>query len=170
MIFFYEKVTRIEGVFSGTLSYIFNEFSTGSSDGPAFSTVVRTARDKGYTVCLSSLRSPSPPPLPLCPSDVIPPYFFTSPPTFGGAWLLGTTSSRRSQRRRRRTQADHPRTSPLGARQAAAASGDLTARRLRFCAHAIPYPRHALSLLRAHGRCVPRRAPDARRTFQYLAR
>ncbi|KAH9048436.1 homoserine dehydrogenase-domain-containing protein [Lactarius hengduanensis] len=44
-----DKVTRIEGVFSGTLSYIFNEFSTGSADGPAFSTVVRTARDKGYT-------------------------------------------------------------------------------------------------------------------------
>lgn len=44
-----DKVTRIEGVFSGTLSYIFNEFSTGSANGPAFSTVVRTARDKGYT-------------------------------------------------------------------------------------------------------------------------
>jgi homoserine dehydrogenase len=47
-------VTRIEGVFSGTLSYIFNEFSTGSADGPAFSTVVRTARDKGYTVRLAT--------------------------------------------------------------------------------------------------------------------
>ncbi|KAH9060587.1 homoserine dehydrogenase-domain-containing protein [Lactarius vividus] len=44
-----DKVTRIEGVFSGTLSYIFNEFSTGSADGPAFSTVVRTAHNKGYT-------------------------------------------------------------------------------------------------------------------------
>ncbi|KAI0296477.1 homoserine dehydrogenase-domain-containing protein [Russula brevipes] len=44
-----DKVTRIEGVFSGTLSYIFNEFSTGSADGPSFSTVVRTARDNGYT-------------------------------------------------------------------------------------------------------------------------
>jgi len=44
-----DKVTRIEGVLSGTLSYIFNEFSTGSADGPSFSTVVRTARDKGYT-------------------------------------------------------------------------------------------------------------------------
>ena len=47
---FFQKVTRIEGVFSGTLSYIFNEFSTGAADGPSFSTVVRTARDKGYTV------------------------------------------------------------------------------------------------------------------------
>jgi homoserine dehydrogenase len=45
-----KKVTRIEGVFSGTLSYIFNEFSTGHADGPSFSTVVRIARDKGYTV------------------------------------------------------------------------------------------------------------------------
>jgi len=45
-----QKVTRIEGVFSGTLSYIFNEFSTGSAEGPSFSTVVRTARDKGFTV------------------------------------------------------------------------------------------------------------------------
>ncbi|KAI0301609.1 hypothetical protein B0F90DRAFT_1718664 [Multifurca ochricompacta] len=42
-----DKVIKIEGVFSGTLSYIFNEFSTGSVDGPAFSTVVRSARDKG---------------------------------------------------------------------------------------------------------------------------
>src|SRR6266702_1111851 len=77
-----EKVTRIEGVFSGTLSYIFNEFSTGSADGPAFSTVVRTARDKGYTVCLSSSftshlrdrtndqRTNDRPLFPLCPSDV----------------------------------------------------------------------------------------------------
>jgi hypothetical protein len=53
LIDFSKKVTKIEGVFSGTLSYIFNEFSTGSADGPAFSTVVRTARDNGYTVCLS---------------------------------------------------------------------------------------------------------------------
>ena len=51
-MFYVTKVTRIEGVFSGTLSYIFNEFSTGSPDGPSFSTVVRIARDKGYTVRL----------------------------------------------------------------------------------------------------------------------
>jgi hypothetical protein len=50
-----KQITRIEGVFSGTLSYIFNEFSTGSADGPSFSTVVRTARDKGYTVRSSSI-------------------------------------------------------------------------------------------------------------------
>ncbi|RDB27971.1 Homoserine dehydrogenase [Hypsizygus marmoreus] len=44
-----DKVVKIEGVFSGTMSYIFNEFSTGKSDGPAFSSVVSVAREKGYT-------------------------------------------------------------------------------------------------------------------------
>ncbi|CAK5274706.1 unnamed protein product [Mycena citricolor] len=44
-----DKVTKIEGVFSGTMSYIFNEFSTGKPDGPTFSSVVKVAREKGYT-------------------------------------------------------------------------------------------------------------------------
>ncbi|KAF9078803.1 homoserine dehydrogenase-domain-containing protein [Rhodocollybia butyracea] len=44
-----DKVKKIEGVFSGTMSYIFNEFSTGSSEGPSFSSVVSVAREKGYT-------------------------------------------------------------------------------------------------------------------------
>ncbi|KAJ7214739.1 homoserine dehydrogenase-domain-containing protein [Mycena haematopus] len=44
-----DKVVQVEGVFSGTMSYIFNEFSTGKSDGPAFSSVVKIAREKGYT-------------------------------------------------------------------------------------------------------------------------
>ncbi|KAJ6588680.1 aspartate kinase homoserine dehydrogenase [Mycena capillaripes] len=44
-----DKIVKIEGVFSGTMSYIFNEFSTGKSDGPAFSSVVKIAREKGYT-------------------------------------------------------------------------------------------------------------------------
>ncbi|KAJ7634942.1 homoserine dehydrogenase-domain-containing protein [Roridomyces roridus] len=44
-----DKIVKIEGVFSGTMSYIFNEFSTGAADGPAFSSVVRIAREKGYT-------------------------------------------------------------------------------------------------------------------------
>ncbi|KAJ7104472.1 homoserine dehydrogenase-domain-containing protein [Mycena belliarum] len=44
-----DRIIKIEGVFSGTMSYIFNEFSTGKSDGPAFSSVVRIAREKGYT-------------------------------------------------------------------------------------------------------------------------
>jgi len=44
-----DKITKIEGVFSGTMSYIFNEFSTGTPDGPAFSSIVAIAREKGYT-------------------------------------------------------------------------------------------------------------------------
>jgi homoserine dehydrogenase len=40
---------KIEGVFSGTMSYIFNEFSTGQPNGPSFSSVVSVAREKGYT-------------------------------------------------------------------------------------------------------------------------
>ncbi|KAK2461293.1 hypothetical protein APHAL10511_006820 [Amanita phalloides] len=44
-----DKIVKIEGVFSGTMSYIFNEFSTGKPDGPAFSSIVTAAREKGYT-------------------------------------------------------------------------------------------------------------------------
>jgi aspartokinase/homoserine dehydrogenase 1 len=40
-----DKVDRIEGVLSGTLSYIFNNFDGESS----FSDVVKTAKEKGYT-------------------------------------------------------------------------------------------------------------------------
>ena len=40
-----DEVHRIEGVFSGTLSYLFNSFD-GSTP---FSEIVRAARDKGYT-------------------------------------------------------------------------------------------------------------------------
>lgn len=40
---------KIEGVFSGTMSYIFNEFSNGQPNGPSFSSVVSVAREKGYT-------------------------------------------------------------------------------------------------------------------------
>jgi len=46
------QVNKIEGVFSGTMSYIFNEFSNGQPTGPSFSSVVSTAREKGYTVSL----------------------------------------------------------------------------------------------------------------------
>ncbi|KAF9031714.1 hypothetical protein BDZ89DRAFT_1063861 [Hymenopellis radicata] len=44
-----DKIVKIEGVFSGTMSYIFNQYSNGSPDGPAFSSVVSEAREKGYT-------------------------------------------------------------------------------------------------------------------------
>lgn len=41
-----ENITRIRGVFSGSLSYIFNRFST---DEVPFSTVLQEAIDKGFT-------------------------------------------------------------------------------------------------------------------------
>lgn len=42
-----ENITRIRGVFSGSLSYIFNEFS--ASQTSAFSEVVLQAKQKGFT-------------------------------------------------------------------------------------------------------------------------
>jgi len=42
-----DKVVKIEGIFSGTLSYIFNTF--GTVDGQRFSDVVQTAKELGYT-------------------------------------------------------------------------------------------------------------------------
>jgi len=44
-----DKIIKIEGVFSGTMSYLFNEFSNGRPGGPSFSSVVSIAREKGYT-------------------------------------------------------------------------------------------------------------------------
>lgn len=47
-----DEVRKVEGVFSGTMSYIFNEFSkpASASDGPKFSDVVKVAKENGYTV------------------------------------------------------------------------------------------------------------------------
>lgn len=45
-----DKIHKIEGIFSGTLSYIFNEFSTtDASNTTKFSDVVKVAKDLGYT-------------------------------------------------------------------------------------------------------------------------
>ncbi|KAI8927842.1 homoserine dehydrogenase-domain-containing protein [Entophlyctis helioformis] len=47
-----DEIVKIEGIFSGTLSYIFNQFSTiYSTPGPAvkFSDVVARAKELGYT-------------------------------------------------------------------------------------------------------------------------
>ncbi|EGV64660.1 Homoserine dehydrogenase [Yamadazyma tenuis] len=45
-----DKVDKIEGIFSGTLSYIFNEFSTtDASNNTKFSDVVKVAKSLGYT-------------------------------------------------------------------------------------------------------------------------
>lgn len=44
-----DKVETIEGIFSGTLSYIFNEFSSPEPSDVKFSDVVKVAKDLGYT-------------------------------------------------------------------------------------------------------------------------
>lgn len=44
-----DKVEKIEGIFSGTLSYIFNEYSTTSSNDVRFSDIVKIAKKLGYT-------------------------------------------------------------------------------------------------------------------------
>ncbi|WVF69615.1 hypothetical protein IAT40_004393 [Kwoniella sp. CBS 6097] len=44
-----DEIEKIEGVFSGTLSYIFNEFSKVEGGDVKFSDVVKVAKDKGYT-------------------------------------------------------------------------------------------------------------------------
>ncbi|KIR26282.1 homoserine dehydrogenase [Cryptococcus deuterogattii LA55] len=44
-----DEIEKIEGVFSGTLSYIFNEFSKPEGGDVKFSEVVKVAKDKGYT-------------------------------------------------------------------------------------------------------------------------
>ena len=49
-----DEITKIEGVFSGTLSYIFNEFSKVQGGDVKFSDVVKIAEEKGYTVSLLS--------------------------------------------------------------------------------------------------------------------
>lgn len=44
-----DKVVSIEGIFSGTLSYIFNEFSSSDGKEVNFSEVVAVAKSLGYT-------------------------------------------------------------------------------------------------------------------------
>lgn len=44
-----DKVVKIEGIFSGTLSYIFNEYSTPIEGDVSFSKVVKVAKELGYT-------------------------------------------------------------------------------------------------------------------------
>lgn len=45
-----DKIHKIEGVLSGTLSYIFNEWSSPAGGDKKFSEVVKVAKDNGYTV------------------------------------------------------------------------------------------------------------------------
>lgn len=44
-----DQVVKIEGILSGTLSYIFNEFSTSVPNNVSFSNVVKIAKELGYT-------------------------------------------------------------------------------------------------------------------------
>ncbi|WVQ75871.1 hypothetical protein IAR50_005505 [Cryptococcus sp. DSM 104548] len=44
-----DEIEKVEGVFSGTLSYIFNEFSKPEGSDVKFSDVVKVAKEKGYT-------------------------------------------------------------------------------------------------------------------------
>ncbi|CAJ0879796.1 13174_t:CDS:2 [Entrophospora sp. SA101] len=46
-----DKILKIEGIFSGTLSYIFNEFSKSGNDEvlKKFSDIVKIAKENGYT-------------------------------------------------------------------------------------------------------------------------
>ena len=45
-----DEVVKIEGIFSGTLSYIFNNFSQlGNNSGKSFSEIVKHAKELGYT-------------------------------------------------------------------------------------------------------------------------
>lgn len=46
-----DEIEKIEGIFSGTLSYLFNNFSTLSSAGTSqsFSSIVKVAKELGYT-------------------------------------------------------------------------------------------------------------------------
>ena len=48
-----DEIEKIEGVFSGTLSYIFNEYSKVEGGDVKFSEVVSVAKDLGYTVSRS---------------------------------------------------------------------------------------------------------------------
>lgn len=50
-----DEIEKIEGVFSGTLSYIFNEYSKVEGGDVKFSEVVKVAKEKGYTVSVASL-------------------------------------------------------------------------------------------------------------------
>ena len=46
-----DKVKKVEGIFSGTMSFLFNTFApVGSCSNARFSEVVIKARDLGYTV------------------------------------------------------------------------------------------------------------------------
>ncbi|KAI9105019.1 hypothetical protein DFS34DRAFT_224427 [Phlyctochytrium arcticum] len=44
-----DEIVKIEGIFSGTLSYLFNNFSSPEGSSGSFSAAVKVAKDLGYT-------------------------------------------------------------------------------------------------------------------------
>ena len=54
-----DEVRRIEGVFSGTMSFLFNSFAPLGGGGGKFSQEVKKAKELGYTVCCLGTPSPS---------------------------------------------------------------------------------------------------------------
>ncbi|OMH84626.1 Bifunctional aspartokinase/homoserine dehydrogenase 1, chloroplastic [Zancudomyces culisetae] len=44
-----DKIEKIEGILSGTLSFLFGEYSTGKATGKEFSKIVQVAKDNGFT-------------------------------------------------------------------------------------------------------------------------
>lgn len=55
-----DKVKKIEGIFSGTMSFLFNSFAplSGNNGGKGFAACVKEARDLGYTVRLPLVPTP----------------------------------------------------------------------------------------------------------------
>jgi homoserine dehydrogenase len=53
-----DEILRIEGILSGTISFVFNQFSTVSSEksNVRFSDVVKIAKERGYTVRFGRLQ------------------------------------------------------------------------------------------------------------------
>lgn len=79
-----DEIRKIEGVFSGTMSFLFNNFAPIGGGGGTFSAEVKKAKDLGYTVRFGtlpptssflSLKPPFPPFSRLKPSDTdLPPH------------------------------------------------------------------------------------------------
>lgn len=121
-----DKIIKIEGVLSGTLSYIFNEFSTPAGSKVKFSEVVKIAKELGYTV---SLR--------LCPLHL-------QVLTLDGA---GAAPCRRPFRLGRRSQAHHPLPTPRLAHPPRLARG------LCLAPYRHPHPRRAREHCNGRGVC-----------------
>ena len=146
-----DEVTKIEGVFSGTMSYIFNNFSPATpAEGPApkFSEVVKVAKENGYTVrpspfLLSFLSSRS------CKADSEP-----HPPA-------GAAPGRRPVGLGRRPQAHDPVAPPVD-QPLVARGAPLAPRGLRLARHRDAHPLGARRLQDGRRVCAPPAGPRRR--------